>query len=182
MMAHFIEPMLCVAAAELPQGSEWTYELKLDGYRGLGHSLNGRSRLLSRNGKDLSERFPDITKALQHLPDRTVVGGEIVALDGDGRPSFSLLQNSNGREHTIAFYAFDVLLLAEQDLMGLPLESRREILRTRLIPRLPEPIRLSDLMYCRSQRARGWFEGSLRSGVTVYTSWPALSGAGARCA
>jgi|SRR5208282_5058149 len=144
MKARFIEPMLCVATAELPQGPEWTYELKLDGYRGLGLNAAGRSRLLSRNGKDLSQRFPDITEALQHLPEETVVDGEIVALDAGGRPSFSLLQNSNDRDHTIAFYAFDLLHQAGQDVMGLPLESRREILRTRLMPQLPEPIRFSE--------------------------------------
>jgi|SRR5215472_3100014 len=111
MKARFTEPMLCVAVAELPSGPEWSYELKLDGYRGLVIKTDGRGGLLSRKGKDLSARFPGITRSLRHLPDDTVIDGEIVAPDAEGRPSFSLLQNSSGRDHTIAFYAFDLLLM-----------------------------------------------------------------------
>jgi DNA ligase D-like protein (predicted ligase) len=145
MRAHFIEPMLCGATSELPTGREWSYELKLDGYRGLAIKTGGRQKLLSRNGKDLSTRFPEITRALQSLPDDTMIDGEIVALDAEGRSSFSLLQNSHGRDHTIAFYAFDLLLLAGQDVKGLPLEARRQMLRTKLLPQLVEPIRLSEI-------------------------------------
>ena len=144
MMADFIEPMLCSTTSELPSGPEWSYELKLDGYRGLAIKTGGRRKLLSRNGKDLSTRFPEITRVLQPLPDDTMIDGEIVALDAEGRPSFSLLQNSRGRGHTIAFYAFDLLFLAGEDVKGLPLEARRQILRSKLMPRLGEPIRLSE--------------------------------------
>ena len=144
MKALFVEPMLCGATSKLPSGPEWLYEVKLDGYRGLAIKTGGRRKLLSRNGKDLSARFPEITTALQPLPDDTMVDGEIVALDHQGRPSFSLLQNSRGRDHIIAFYAFDLLLLAGQDLKGLPLEARRQILRAKLMPQLVEPIRLSE--------------------------------------
>jgi ATP-dependent DNA ligase len=83
-------------------------------------------------------------RALQHLPDDTVIDGEIVALDAEGRPSFSLLQNSSCHDNTIAFYAFDLLLLAGEDIKGLPLEARRQMLRTKLSPQLTEPIRLSE--------------------------------------
>jgi ATP-dependent DNA ligase len=92
MKAHFIEPMLCGATSELPLGPEWSYELKLDGYRGLAIKTGGLRKLLSRNGKDLSTRFPEIARALQPLPDDTMIDGEIVALDAEGRPSFSLLR------------------------------------------------------------------------------------------
>jgi bifunctional non-homologous end joining protein LigD len=139
MKAHLIEPMLCGATSELRLGPEWSYELKLDGYRGLAIKTGGLRKLLSRNGKDLSTRFPEITRALQPPPDDTMIDGEIVALDAEGRPSFSLLQNSHGRDHTIAFYAFDLLLLAGQDVKGLPLEARGQMLRTKLLPQLIEP-------------------------------------------
>jgi ATP-dependent DNA ligase len=92
MKAPFIEPMLCGATSELPLGPEWSYELKLDGYRGLAIKTGGLRKLLSRNGKDLSTRFPEIARALQPLPDDTMIDGEIVALDAEGRPSFSVLQ------------------------------------------------------------------------------------------
>ena len=79
--ARFLEPMLCRAVSELPQGSAWSYELKFDGYRGLGLRSERRSRLFSRNGHDFSQRFPTVARALEKLPDETLIDGEIVAFD-----------------------------------------------------------------------------------------------------
>src|SRR5215472_16683036 len=84
--ARFVEPMLCLAVAELPTGSEWEYELKLDGYRAIGIKTRGRVLLLSRNGKDFSRRFEPMTRVLEALRDETANDGEIVALDDTGRP------------------------------------------------------------------------------------------------
>jgi ATP-dependent DNA ligase len=78
--ARFFEPMLCLAVPKLPEGSEWQLELKLDGYRGIGIKTNGRAHLVSRNGKNFSERFPTVTRALNRLPDETVIDGEISRL------------------------------------------------------------------------------------------------------
>ena len=143
MNARFIEPMLSLAVPKLPGGPEWQLELKLDGYRGIGIRSNGRAHLASRNGKNFSERFPTITRALNRLPDETVIDGEIVAVNEEGLPSFNLLQNS-GAEHTILFYAFDLLILAGTDLRSRPLEQRRALLRE-LIPTLGDPIRHSEI-------------------------------------
>src|SRR5271167_4749331 len=77
--ARFIEPMLCAPAKELPEGPAWEYELKLDGYRALGLKSGGHPRLFSRNGKDFSIRFPSVTRALDALPDETLIDGEVVA-------------------------------------------------------------------------------------------------------
>jgi ATP-dependent DNA ligase len=63
MNARFFEPMLCLATAKLPDGPEWQYELKLDGYRGIGIESKNRALLLSRNGKDFTRRFPAIARA-----------------------------------------------------------------------------------------------------------------------
>src|SRR5580698_8754163 len=120
--------MLCLAAPKLPEGPEWQLELKLDGYRGIGIKSNSRAHLASRNGRNFSERFPTITRALNRLPDETVVDGEIVAVNENGVPSFNLLQNG-GAGHTILFYAFDLLVLAGTDLRSRPLEQRRALLR-----------------------------------------------------
>src|SRR5580658_7338009 len=141
--ARFIEPMLCLAVSKLPGGTEWQLELKLDGYRGIGIKSDGCAHLASRNGKNFSERFPAVTRALNRLPDETVIDGEIVAVNEDGVPSFNLLQNFGGAEHTILFYAFDLLILAGTDLRSRPLEQRRALLRE-LIPGVGDPVRLSE--------------------------------------
>jgi len=64
--ARFFKPMLCLAVPKLPEGPEWQLELKLDGYRGIGIKSKGRAHLVSRNGKNFSERFPTVTRALYY--------------------------------------------------------------------------------------------------------------------
>jgi ATP-dependent DNA ligase len=78
--------MLCAPVKELPEGPVWEYELKLDGYRALGLKSGGRARLFSHNGKDFSARFPSVTRALDSLPDETLIDGEVVAVDERGAP------------------------------------------------------------------------------------------------
>src|SRR5947209_7511818 len=92
--AAFISPMLLLATGALPEGPDWDYELKLDGYRALAIKSGGRTRVRSRNDKDFVGKYPRIIRAFAGLPDETVVDGEIVALDKDSRPSFNLLQNA----------------------------------------------------------------------------------------
>jgi bifunctional non-homologous end joining protein LigD len=91
--ACFIEPMLCLAVPKLPEGPAWQYEVKLDGYRAIAVRTKGGVELWSRNKKDFSRRFPNVARALKPLPAETVLDGEIVAVNGDGHPSFSSLQN-----------------------------------------------------------------------------------------
>jgi DNA ligase D-like protein (predicted ligase) len=144
--ARFVEPMQCLAVAKLPEGPDWEYEVKLDGYRALGIKGAGRVQLMSRNRKDFSQRFPSLTPALETLADETVIDGEIVAFDEVGRPSFNLLQNHAAHEVSLIFYAFDLLVLAGEDLRGAPLEVRRNLLRTKVMPGLAEPIRFSETL------------------------------------
>src|ERR1700722_4825006 len=101
--AKFIEPMLLLPAETLPQGPGWTYELKLDGFRAIGLKTGGTVRLRSRNDKDFNRKYPAIAKALAALPDETVVDGEVVALEPDGRPSFNVLQNGSAQA-VIVYY------------------------------------------------------------------------------
>jgi bifunctional non-homologous end joining protein LigD len=82
--------MLCEGAERPPEGSEWRYELKLDGYRAIGLKSRRSTQLWSRNQKDFARRFPTVTKGLVDLPQDTVTDGEIVALDENGRRSFGL--------------------------------------------------------------------------------------------
>ena len=77
----FVEPMLLLRSETLPEGAEWQYELKLDGYRALAIKTSGKVRLRSRNDNDFNSRYPGIVNALAPLPDDTVIDGEVVALD-----------------------------------------------------------------------------------------------------
>jgi len=159
-----MEPMLLLRTDPLPSGEQRLYELKLDGYRAIGFKRNGDVTLRSRNDNDFSGRYPAVVKALGKLPDNTVVDGEIVAFDQEGRPSFNALQNYGSAPAPVVYYVFDVLVLAGQDLRREPLQKRRELLEQKVLPKLPEPVRYSaplnaDLpVLIPSVRAHG-FEG-----------------------
>jgi bifunctional non-homologous end joining protein LigD len=60
--ARFFEPMLLLNTSSLPEGEEWEYELKLDGYRAIGFKSNGRVQLRSRNNKDFALRYQRLPK------------------------------------------------------------------------------------------------------------------------
>ncbi|HSU30568.1 MAG TPA: non-homologous end-joining DNA ligase [Bryobacteraceae bacterium] len=136
--------MLLLQTDSLPNGPAWEYEVKLDGYRALAIKTNGKLQLRSRNDKDFTFKYPAIAKALAAIPDETVIDGEVVAFDESGRPSFNTLQNYGSSQAPIFYYTFDVLILAGRDVTTEPLETRRELLRSRVLPKLHEPIRYSQ--------------------------------------
>src|SRR5580658_10428368 len=142
--SEFVEPMQCLPVAKLPEGPDWEYEIKFDGYRALGIKSAGRVRLMSRNGNDFSARFPSVANALSKLPDDSVVDGEIVALDETGRPSFNVLQNYNHAATSLQFYVFDLLNLAGKNLRDCPLDERRELPRAKVMPRMQDEVRFSE--------------------------------------
>jgi DNA ligase D-like protein (predicted ligase) len=132
--ASFIETMDCLPVSKLPDGPEWTYEIKLDGYR-LEVVRTGRmTTLYSRRENVLNQRFPYIAAALQDLPSETVIDGELVALGPDGRPDFHLLQNFRSAESRIVYYAFDILIHEGRRLTELHLVERRAILSSVVEP------------------------------------------------
>jgi bifunctional non-homologous end joining protein LigD len=138
--------MLLLRTERLPEGPDWLYELKLDGYRALAIKSGGIVQLRSRNGNDFSTRYSGIVKALASMPDETVADGEVVALDESGKPSFNALQNHGSVGATLTFYVFDVLVLKGQDVMDEPLVKRRELLEKHILPALDEPIRYSPVL------------------------------------
>ncbi len=116
--------MLATLAEQLPSGGDWVYEPKWDGYRALGYVRHGEVRLVSRNGNELTERFSAVAKALVkavRTPD-CVVDGEVCALDEQGRPSFSAMQQGAA---SLVYEVFDLLELDGVPLVDLPLSERR---------------------------------------------------------
>src|SRR6516225_3844555 len=180
--ARFIEPMFLLRTDKLPEGTNWAYELKLDGYRAIAFKSGGKVHFRSRNNKDFNGRYPAIVKALSAMPDETVIDGEVVALDESGRPSFNSLQNYASGKTRLFYYVFDVMILSGRDLLSESLMSRRELLQSRVLSKLAEPIResptfdasLADLI--RSVKAQGLeglvakrldsrYEAGMRSGA-----------------
>jgi ATP-dependent DNA ligase len=122
--------MECLPVPRIPEGPEWSYEIKLDGYRLEAVLSGGKATLYSRRQNVLNSKFPYIAKSLEGLPDATVIDGELVALSSDGRPNFNLLQNFRAAESHIMYYVFDVLVHKGHDLTHIPLAERRDILRS----------------------------------------------------
>ncbi len=79
------------------------------------------------------------------MPSETVIDGEVVSLDESGRPSFNTLQNwATG--YPVFYYTFDLLILQGRDIRSLPLSERRDLLRSKILPKLKEPIRYSSTL------------------------------------
>jgi len=120
--------MECLAVSKLPDGPQWVYEIKLDGYRAEAIRTVEGVAFYSRNGKSLNRKFPYIVEALSDLPADTVVDGELVALDDSGRPEFNRLQNYSGAAEHIRYFVFDVIVLKARDLTRLQFSERRKLL------------------------------------------------------
>src|SRR5256886_6904630 len=133
--ASFIEPMECLSVSKLPEGSNFVWEVKLDGYRALAVKSGDGVTLFSRRRKSLNRQFPYIVEALGDLPEGTVVDGELVAIDDSGRPDFNLLQNFRTEASRIHYYVFDLLYWGDRDLTRLPLIERRALLKSLVVVR-----------------------------------------------
>ncbi len=145
-----IEPCLALLVDEPPKGSDWVFEVKLDGYRLAVHVEPGRVRVITRGGYDWTERFPTIADGARLLAVETaILDGEAVVLDEKGRSDFGMLQRALGRlpspyeASAVIFYVFDLLYLDGRDLRGLPLRHRRRLLKP-LVAGCEGAIRLSE--------------------------------------
>jgi bifunctional non-homologous end joining protein LigD len=134
---------------------EWLFEVKWDGYRAIAFLEGGSVRLVSRNQNDMTAGYPELRSIPDSIKARTaILDGEIVALDEQGRPSFSLMQRRTGVgeggrriRHTrddipAMYYVFDLLYLDGYNLMQVELEQRKQLLASIRAP--GDLIRYSD--------------------------------------
>src|SRR6516165_10305607 len=121
--------MMATAAATLPRGSEWTYEVKWDGYRAQIVKNGPVVSLASRNLKDVTGQFRQVAAAAREVgADAALIDGEVVAIDARGRPSFQALHHGATEGLSIVFYAFDLLHVNGRSLLREPLADRRHAL------------------------------------------------------
>ena len=143
---NFIEPQLATLRDEPPAGDDWLHELKFDGYRIQALIAGHQVRLITRNGKDWTGRYPTVASALAGLKVKSAaIDGELVALDEHGHSHFSSLQaaTNDGADAALAFYAFDLLSLDGKDMRKKPLTERKAALE-KLLPAKDEVVRYSD--------------------------------------
>ncbi len=154
-MPEQIRPMLATLVDEPFADPRWIYEIKWDGYRALTFIKDGRLRFVSRNGNDLTNAYPELHGiATSVQAENAILDGEIVALDAEGRSSFSLMQQRTGigeggrrtgKGNTsipVQYYVFDLLYLDGYDLTRVSLEERKRLLSQIIAP--SQELRLSE--------------------------------------
>jgi len=125
-------PTLATLVEEPPQGDDWIHEVKYDGYRIVARLQNGRIRLLSRNGKDWTDRFAPIAAQVKKIKAKSaLLDGEVCAVDAKGRSSFEALQNalSGSGAANLVYFVFDLPYLDGCDLRGAALSERKRLLQ-----------------------------------------------------
>jgi bifunctional non-homologous end joining protein LigD len=141
-MPRTIQPMLATAVERPFDDPNWLFEIKWDGYRAVAFIDDGGVRLVSRNQNDLTAQYPELRDMPKFIKaKRAVVDGEVVALDEQGRPSFSLMQQRTGfrpgkprlpgrQGVPVIYYAFDLIYVDGYDLRRVKLEERKQLLET----------------------------------------------------
>ena len=127
-----IKPQLALTRKELPEGEEWAYEQKLDGFRAIVFVDGDAAYIQSRGGKDLTRYFPE----LSFTPGRYVLDGELVIRDAHGNLEFDALQERIhpaasriallSKEIPAGYIAFDLLAEEDEALLETPLSQRRD--------------------------------------------------------
>ena len=171
-----LEPMYASVGGEIPEDG-WTFEPKYDGIRVLAYATSTDVKLMTRNGKNKAQQFPEIVASLKKLAAQTkrslVVDGEIVALVDEEPARFQELQ---GRMHVkessmIARYSsatpaalilFDILVDGDDVLIREPWSERRARLLKRVGKRVTSQLRVTESIegdgkkMLENARRQGW--------------------------
>ncbi|MCL4417648.1 MAG: non-homologous end-joining DNA ligase [Actinobacteria bacterium] len=132
-ITHF-KPMLATLIEKPFDSNEWVFEIKWDGYRAIAEIQKNNVTLYSRNDLNFNSQFPEITESLKKMHISTVLDGEIVVLDKQGRSQFQLLQQYlKYKEGMLVYYVFDILYLEGYELIKLPLITRKKLLKQILL-------------------------------------------------
>jgi len=159
-----VKPQLAKTAKDLPQGNEWRYEPKWDGFRTIVFRDGDDVYLQSRNGRPMNRYFPEVIPHVQALPrERLVLDGELIVVV-DGIQEFDLLGQRIhpaksrvemlAREYPAAFVAFDLLAAGDERLLEVPYDERRSRLEAVVEP----PVELTPMTDDR-EGARTWLTG-----------------------
>jgi DNA ligase D-like protein (predicted ligase) len=164
----WLDPELATLTQDRFSDPGWIFERKLDGERCLAFKSGRQVRLMTRNQKEDTSTYPEITEALVAQAGSFIIDGEIVAFDG-GQTRFARLQQRLGVRHPgpdlraevpVCYYIFDVLWAGDRDVRTLPLRQRKEILRGLLT--FAGPLRFTEHRdtdgeaYFREACASGW--------------------------
>ena len=131
-----LRPMLATLTDRPFDDPDWVFETKWDGFRAIAVAGPGDASLLSRNGNDISRKYPSICGALAAIKHDAVLDGELVALDAEGRSRFQLLQNAEREPTRLLYCVFDLPYLDGKDLRGKTLLERKAALE-KILPKNP---------------------------------------------
>ena len=153
-MPTSISPMLAESVEKPFDSPDWLFEIKWDGYRAVAFVDNGSVRLVSRNQNELTARYPELKDLPRSVKAKNaILDGEVVALDAEGKPSFSLMQQRTGfrprgkratakADVPVLYYAFDLIYLDGEDWRKAKLEDRKRKLAEIIQP--GDSLRYSD--------------------------------------
>ena len=129
-LPDFRPPQLATLVTEVPEGPDWLFEMKYDGYRCLAAVSGDKVRLYTRTGQDWTDKFGAIVPPLSRITKGTaLLDGELCAFDGRGRTDFSTLKDHLSNGGPLTYFAFDLIEQDGENLARLPLVERKARLK-----------------------------------------------------
>src|SRR5690606_34411375 len=144
-LPKFIEPQLATLVDTVPNGRDWLFEMKYDGYRVLAAISGEAVRLYTRSGLDWTDKFAPLVAPLSAVTGSSaLIDGEICAFDENGKTSFSTLKAHLSEGGPLIYFAFDLLERDGKSLRSRPLSERKAALEDLLGGRTRhDPVQLS---------------------------------------